>query len=156
MKNAMFVQTAIGRVGIAENGEAITDVFVGDMPGPPKMVLAETPLLLEAARQLLEYARGERQTFDLPLAPTGTAFERSVWRELERIPYGETRSYAQIAEAVGSPKGFRAVGRANGRNRIAIVIPCHRVIGSNGKLTGFAGGLPVKESLLALEGICRS
>jgi len=156
MKNAMFVQTEIGQVGIAEDGAGITDVFVGDMPPPAGLELKETPLLLEAARQLAEYARGERQSFDLPLAPKGTAFEQSVWRELQRIPFGETRSYAQIAQAVGSPKGFRAVGRANGQNRIAIVIPCHRVIGADGKLTGFAGGLSVKEKLLAMEEKCKS
>jgi methylated-DNA-[protein]-cysteine S-methyltransferase len=111
----------------------------------------EQTLLAEAARQLRSYFAGELRGFDLPLDPAGTEFQLRVWRQLETIPYGGTRSYSQIAEAVGSPKAVRAVGAANGANPIAIVIPCHRVIGSSGKLVGYGGGLPLKQRLLALE-----
>lgn len=103
-------------------------------------------------RQLEEYFAGERQEFDLELAPEGTPFERSVWEELKKIPFGETRSYGEIARAIGHPGAARAVGRANGANPIPIVVPCHRVIGANGSLTGFGGGLEAKERLLELEG----
>ena len=105
----------------------------------------------EAVRQLLEYFALKRTSFDLPLAPEGTPFQRSVWRHLQDIPYGETISYGELAKRVGNPKASRAVGAANGKNPLPIVIPCHRVIGSNGTLTGFGGGLPTKEALLGLE-----
>jgi methylated-DNA-[protein]-cysteine S-methyltransferase len=108
--------------------------------------------LPEVRRQLTEYFAGRRRTFSLPLAPRGTAFERRVWQELAAIPCGETRSYAEVARAIGHPDACRAVGRANGRNPIAVVIPCHRVIGSDGSLTGYGGGLPLKRFLLDLEG----
>jgi methylated-DNA-[protein]-cysteine S-methyltransferase len=109
------------------------------------------PVLKEAAGQLAAYFGGELKAFDLPLAPEGTPFQRSVWDALLTIPYGETRSYLQMAILIGAPKAVRAVGAANGQNPIPIVIPCHRVIGSNGKLTGFGGGLPLKRQLLDLE-----
>lgn len=109
------------------------------------------PVIAATIRQLEEYFAGTRTTFDLPLDPVGTAFQRDVWRALLTIPYGETRSYADIARAIGRPSATRAVGAANGRNPIPIVTPCHRVIGSNGTLTGFGGGLPNKQLLLALE-----
>jgi methylated-DNA-[protein]-cysteine S-methyltransferase len=104
------------------------------------------------SRQLEEYFAGERREFDLPLAPEGTPFERSVWDELRRIPFGETRSYGEIARAIGRPSASRAVGRANGANPIPIVVPCHRVIGADGSLTGFGGGLEAKSRLLEIEG----
>ena len=107
--------------------------------------------LREAKRQLLEYFDGERRDFDLPIAPAGTAFQRRVWDELRRIPYGETVSYGELARRIGRPTASRAVGAANGRNPLAIVVPCHRVIGADGALTGYGGGLPVKETLLAHE-----
>jgi methylated-DNA-[protein]-cysteine S-methyltransferase len=110
------------------------------------------PLILEAERQLAEYFAGRRQRFTLPLDPSGTAFQRDVWDALRTIPFGETRSYAQIARQIGHPRAVRAVGAANGRNPLSIVVPCHRVVGSTGALTGFAGGLDVKARLLALEG----
>ncbi len=110
-------------------------------------------VLTECARQLDAYFSGNRRDFDLPLAPGGTAFQQQVWRALADIPYGELRSYRDIARVIGRPKAMRAVGAANGRNPIPIVVPCHRVIGSNGSLTGFAGGLEAKRVLLALEGI---
>jgi methylated-DNA-[protein]-cysteine S-methyltransferase len=107
--------------------------------------------LQEPIRQLRAYFAGELETFDLPLAPQGTTFQLSVWRSLCEIPYGQTISYGELARRVGNPNASRAVGLANGSNPIPIVIPCHRVIGSNGKLTGYGGGLPIKEKLLALE-----
>ncbi|PJK14892.1 cysteine methyltransferase [Lysobacteraceae bacterium NML07-0707] len=110
------------------------------------------PLLSEAAGQLAEYFAGKRREFNLPLAPQGTDFQQRVWQALRAIPYGQTRSYAQLATAIGQPKAMRAVGAANGRNPLSIVVPCHRVIGADGSLVGFGGGLPVKTFLLRLEG----
>jgi len=105
----------------------------------------------EVIRQLQAYFRGELKEFDLPLAMEGTAFQLRVWNELRAIPYGETISYAQLAERIGNPQAVRAVGAANGSNPIPIIVPCHRVIGSDGSLTGFGGGLPTKKMLLELE-----
>ena len=110
------------------------------------------PLLVEAGRQLEEYFAGRRKQFTLKLDPSGTLFQRKVWSALLTIPFGETRSYAQIARQIGKPMATRAVGAANSRNPISIVAPCHRVVGSTGALTGFAGGLSVKAHLLAFEG----
>ena len=110
------------------------------------------PLLLEAARQLRAYFAGTLREFQLPLDMRGTDFQKRVWRQLESIPYGETRSYSQVALAIGLPHAVRAVGAANGANPIAIVVPCHRVIGAGGKLVGYGGGLPLKKRLLELEG----
>lgn len=109
------------------------------------------PVLVAAATQLAEYFTGKRTAFDLPLDFQGTDFQKRVWQELLAIPFGETRSYAEVARAIGRPTAFRAVGAANGRNPISIVAPCHRVVGTNGSLTGFAGGLKAKELLLGLE-----
>lgn len=109
------------------------------------------PLLLEAERQLNAYFNGELRQFTVPLDFVGTEFQKKVWQALVAIPYGETRSYAEIAQAIGHPAAVRAVGAANGRNPVSIIAPCHRVIGSNGKLTGFAGGLEAKAFLLAIE-----
>jgi methylated-DNA-[protein]-cysteine S-methyltransferase len=109
------------------------------------------PVLVEVERQLGEYFRGKRERFDLKLNFVGTAFQNQVWEALLRIPYGQTRSYGEIARELGNPKAVRAVGAANGRNPIAIIAPCHRVIGASGALTGFAGGLEAKEHLLDLE-----
>ncbi len=105
----------------------------------------------DVVRQLGEYFAGERSAFDLPLRPVGSGFELAVWDQLTRIPYGETRSYGYVAEAVGEPGGAQAVGAANGRNPLAVVVPCHRVIGADGRLVGFGGGLPRKRFLLDLE-----
>ena len=112
---------------------------------------SETPLIKEAYKQLSEYLKRERKCFDLPFNPCGTEFQRQVWKALCDIPYGETRSYKQIAEAIGNPKAVRAVGMANNRNPLLIVIPCHRVIGANGKLVGYGAGIAMKEYLLKLE-----
>ena len=110
------------------------------------------PLIEETARQLREYFAGARRAFDLPLDMQGTGFQKVVWQYLETIPYGQTRSYAQVAAAIGTPAAMRAVGAANGANPLPIVVPCHRVIGAGGKLTGYGGGLPLKQRLLELEG----
>lgn len=114
-------------------------------------VSQETALIKEAHRQLSEYLKGERKMFDLPLQMKGTDFQQRVWNALLEIPYGETRSYKQIAEAIGNPKAVRAVGMANNRNPLLIVVPCHRVIGADGKLVGYGAGIEKKEFLLRLE-----
>lgn len=114
-------------------------------------ILEETSLIKMAARQLDEYFKGERQQFNLPLDLSGTTFQTKVWKELLKIPYGQTKSYKDIAIAINNPKAYRAVGMANNKNRIMIVVPCHRVISSDNKLTGYAGGLEKKEFLLNLE-----
>lgn len=111
------------------------------------------PVLVEAERQLKEYFDGKRSSFSLELDPIGTKFQKEVWNALAGIPYGETRSYGQLAHQLGNPKAVRAVGAANGRNPISIILPCHRVVGATGALTGFAGGLEAKAMLLALEGV---
>ncbi len=149
MKNAFVFQTKIGIVAIEDNGTEITDVNV--ISENHSIEVNETSLLKNAALQLNEYLEGKRNSFDLPLNPNGTEFQKKVWAALCDIPYGETRSYKQIAEYIGNPKACRAVGMANNKNPIMIFIPCHRVVGSDGSLTGYAGGLDMKEKLLSLE-----
>ena len=141
-------ETILGSVTfVEENGTLLAITTHRSYEG----ICQETPLIKEACRQLSEYLKGERKTFDLPLNPKGTDFQKCVWRALCDIPYGETRTYKQIAEAIGNPKAVRAVGMANNRNPITIIVPCHRVIGANGKLVGYGGGLEMKEFLLRLE-----
>jgi methylated-DNA-[protein]-cysteine S-methyltransferase len=149
MKNIFVFQTKIGLVAIEDNGSEITDVNV--ISDDQNFEMNETSLLKNAAQQLYEYLEGKRNSFDLPLNPKGTEFQKKVWAALCDIPYGETRSYKQIAECVGNSKACRAVGMANNKNPIMIFIPCHRVVGSDGSLTGYAGGLDMKEKLLLLE-----
>lgn len=148
------IQSPVGWLRVVEVQAAITELHIMKEPMavPEQWEQRETPLLLETKRQLSEYFDGARSSFSLPLAPRGTVFQQAVWKQLEAIPYGETRTYGQIAAALGKPTASRAVGGANHNNPIAIVIPCHRVIGANGKLTGYAGGLEIKEKLLRLEG----
>lgn len=122
---------------------------------PPDIPVQETPLLREAGRQLAAYADGRLRAFDLPLAPCGTSFQHAVWRALLDIPFGQTRSYGEVAASLGRPRAARAVGMACHRNPVAIIIPCHRVIGASGQLTGYAGGLDIKARLLALERLNR-
>lgn len=141
-------KTPIGSLGIEIDGTHITKVFL-NCTLPEKT--PSHPLLVRAFQELDEYFAGKRETFDLPLSPAGTPFQRRVWDALCEIPYGEIVSYKAIAEAVECPKGFRAVGLANNRNPIAILIPCHRVVGTSGKLVGYAGGLEMKQKLLDLE-----
>ena len=143
--------THLGPMALAGEGEAITHLYLPGHP-TPRLVSHPTPLLLEGERQLLEYLGGRRKVFDLPLNPQGTPFQCRVWQALEAIPWGETRTYRDIALAVDSPRGFRAVGMANHHNPIPIFIPCHRVVGADGSLTGYARGLELKKALLSLEG----
>ena len=151
--NYQYLDTPIGQLRLVSDGEYITAIeFEGGHGECSADRQVTDPALSACARQLGEYFAGERKSFDLPLAPCGTAFQNSVWDALRRIPYGELRSYRDIAEAIHNPRAVRAVGAANGRNPIPIVVPCHRVIGSDGSLTGFAGGLAVKQALLRLEG----
>jgi methylated-DNA-[protein]-cysteine S-methyltransferase len=146
-----FYESKIGRIGITEKDGSITNVYITNNEFPKDIQLCETPLLREAVRQLESYFAGELKEFSLPLEPSGTAFMKRVWAALCGIPYGNTASYKEIAEKVGAPKAARAVGLANNRNPIPIIIPCHRVIGANGSLTGYAGGLEMKKKLLDLE-----
>ncbi|MGL4859235.1 MAG: methylated-DNA--[protein]-cysteine S-methyltransferase [Enterobacteriaceae bacterium] len=132
---------------IRSNGAAITDVVLTDQPSAAQ----PDPLALACADELQQYFHGQRQQFTVPLAPAGTPFQQQVWQQLRQIPCGVTWSYRQLAERIGSPRYSRAVGAANGRNPIAIIIPCHRVIGSSGKLVGYAGGVDNKQWLLELE-----
>ncbi len=151
-KYYFYIYEGVGRLGIGVESEKITDLhFERSSISRSDMKLEETPMHLEASRQLEEYFSGRRKIFDLPLAPKGTDFQMKCWEALLKVPYGETRSYGDIARSVGSPRGFRAVGMANNRNPISIIIPCHRIIGSDGKLVGFGGGLDIKEFLLGLE-----
>lgn len=153
MKAYVICPSPYGTIYIAEEAGSITDLFFEtEKPSDEDIEIRETPLLKNAAKQLKEYFDGKRKDFDLPLNPHGTEFQRKDWDALCKIPYGETRSYKDIAEMLGNPKACRAVGLANNRNPIAIIIPCHRVIGSNGSLVGYAGGLHIKEGLLRLEG----
>lgn len=148
-----FKDTVLGRIGIAEENGAITHLCFTDCEKLPASAReGESPLLTEAFRQLDAYLDGKLTTFSLPLAPTGTAFQMRVWKVLETIPYGEAWSYKDVATRAGNPKATRAVGMANNRNPIAIIIPCHRVIGADGTLVGYGGGLDRKIKLLALEG----
>ena len=151
MKNSFYYDTKIGRIEIEENGEAITKIDYIQKDIEEAIDGKETELLKKAIKQLNEYFEGKRSIFDLPLAPEGTEFQNKVWNALREIPFGETKSYGEIARIIGNEKASRAVGMANNKNPIMIVIPCHRVIGANGKLAGYAGGLEVKEMLLNLE-----
>ena len=150
-KSLCYVDSPIGMIGIAEDGKGISDLFFGKDEQKGNMNIQDTPLLEKAAVQLQEYFKYRRQSFDLPLSLKGTAFQLAVWKALQDIPYGETRSYKQIAEAIGKEKAFRAVGMANNRNPVSIIVPCHRVIGHDGSLVGYGGGVPMKDYLLRLE-----
>ncbi len=149
--NLFIYPTVIGELGIAEHGGAITHLYLRREDVPASAVIKETQLLKEANRQLQEYFAGARQEFALPLEPAGTEFMVAVWQALRAIPYGETRSYKEIAQSIGRAKAVRAVGLANNRNPIPVFIPCHRVIGADGSLVGYRGGLSMKGHLLALE-----
>lgn len=148
------IATPIGALLLASDGERLTLIHfqAGPRPcAPAAGWIADAAPFRTAVRQLAEYFAGERREFDLALAPAGTPFQQEVWRALRTIPYGTTISYAQLAQRIGRPRAARAVGLANGSNPLPIVVPCHRVIGSNGTLTGFGGGLDVKRRLLMLE-----
>lgn len=151
--NYQFIETPIGELRLVSNGRHLVQI---DFPGTTETASDDVEqgdvVLTAAAGQLREYFAGKRRAFDLPLDTGGTEFQRQVWTALTEIPFGELRSYSDIASSIGRPKAVRAVGAANGRNPIPIVVPCHRVIGSDGSLTGFAGGLEAKTRLLQLEG----
>ena len=151
MKKVWFYDFPIGKVGIAEENGCITDLFFERTQAPEEWTREESGLIKRAAGQLREYFAGTRREFDLPLAPAGTGFQLRDWEALRGIPYGETCSYKEIAAAIGNPKACRAVGMANNRNPISIFIPCHRVVGADGKLVGYGGGLDAKRYLLELE-----
>lgn len=147
-----FQQTTIGRIGIAECGGAITNLCFETDTFPQQAGIGQTELLREAFLQLDAYLAGRLRFFSLPLAPSGTPFMQSVWKQVGNIPYGGTSTYRDIAVAAGNPRAVRAVGMANHRNPLPLFIPCHRVVGSNGSLTGYRGGLVLKQALLELEG----
>ena len=158
MRYVYFYDTKIkelGTLGIGADDNRITNLFfefeTENVKKNKDYTIKETPLIKKAATQLFEYLNGKRKNFDLPLLKDGTDFQVSVWNELIKIPYGETRSYKDIAIAINNEKAVRAVGMANNRNKISILIPCHRVIGMNKKLVGYGGGLQIKEFLLNLE-----
>lgn len=144
------VDSPVGPLLLTSDGTALTRLLFGGEPDP-SWSTEPCPVLERATGQLGEYFRGERTRFDLPLAPAGTPFQLAVWQALRDIPYAETINYGQLAARVGNPRASRAVGLANGRNPISIVVPCHRVIGADGTLTGYGGGLERKRRLLDLE-----
>ena len=163
MKYIKYVKTKLGKICVVEENRKIIKVIIDnennenskdkeiDKKVYEKYQEKDTKLLLKAKKELEEYFEGKRKEFDLPLEQEGTEFQKKVWEALERIPYGETRTYKDVAKMVGNEKASRAVGMANNKNSIPIIIPCHRVIGSNGKLVGYALGLDMKKYLLDLE-----
>ncbi|MFP2770035.1 methylated-DNA--[protein]-cysteine S-methyltransferase [Oceanisphaera sp. KMM 10153] len=152
MSTHCTLPSPLGWLSISSNTDAITELrFIDATDNTDKNIEPATPLLKSACRQLTEYFAGTRRNFELPLAPRGTPFQHTVWQALQTIPHGEHRSYKDIALLIGNPGAMRAVGLANGRNPIAIIIPCHRVIGASGKLVGYAGGIERKSWLLQLE-----
>ncbi len=151
MKSIYYYQTVMGKLGIIVEDLGISGILFEGAEPKNEIILNETELHKQTLVQLNEYFEGKRKDFTLPLAPAGTVFQRAVWSELQKIPYGETRTYRQIAQAVGSPNACRAVGSANHNNPIPFLIPCHRVIGSGGGMTGYAGGIEMKQRLLSLE-----
>ncbi len=148
------MQSPVGRLLLAGDAHALTYLSFQDGRHPinpdPQWTYSETPFQ-QPIQQLKEYFSGKRKTFTIKLASKGTPFQQEVWQALLSIPYGQTLSYGQIAQAIGKPKAVRAVGAANGQNPVSIIVPCHRVIGSNGKLVGYGGGLSIKEALLTHE-----
>lgn len=147
MKTAVY-HSPFGDMELTYEEDAVTALKMAE-----KKAAGEAPegLALKVFRELDEYFEGKRKTFDIPLRTHGTAFQEKVWAALRAIPYGEVRSYKEVAEAIGHPRAYRAVGMANNANPIFIIVPCHRVIGSDGSLTGYGGGLPMKKALLSLE-----
>lgn len=149
MRAQWKMEAPFGEIWLAEKDGMLTHVvFHSSVEGIPEK---RTAFLAETERQLSEYFSGKRREFDLPLAPEGTPFQLAVWQALQTIPYGHTCSYGEIAEKIGNPKAARAVGMANNKNPISIIVPCHRVIGANGALTGYGGGIDIKKFLLEIE-----
>ena len=152
MHNIYFYETKIGKIGIRENGKYITDIIFSKSEEKTDNI-NETELIKAAFKQIKEYLDEDRKYFDLPIELMGTEFQKKVWNELRNIPYGQTKTYKDIAFAIKNEKACRAIGNANNKNPLPIIIPCHRVIGSNGKLVGYSGGLDIKEKLLNIEKI---
>ena len=148
--NMITLPSPLGVLRLYGHADALCGIYLPEQPVPAAPHRA-SPVLDATAEQLVEYFAGRRRTFDVPLAPRGTGFQAIVWRALTAIPFGETRSYGELARAIGRPAASRAVGAANGRNPISIIVPCHRVIASSGQLTGYAGGLAAKKWLLDHE-----
>src|SRR5262245_46345830 len=152
------MKSPVGKLKLVASSRALVAVL-WEKERPNRVKLDEMtldpqhPILIEAERQLSEYFSRQRTEFDLPLHPEGTEFQKKVWRALREIPFGKTKSYVDLARTIGSPHASRAVGAANGKNPLSIVVPCHRVVGADGRLTGFAGGLETKAALLALEAV---
>lgn len=151
MKYFQRYDSPVGPLLLVEEDQALVNALFDSKGEAENFPLKQTPLLQKTAEQLTEYFAGQRTFFDLPLNISGTEFQKKVWQQLLSIPYGETRSYGEIAQSIKNPKASRAVGLANSRNPIVIIIPCHRVIGQSGKLVGFGGGLDAKKYLLKLE-----
>ena len=150
------IKSPVGGIKLVASAKALVAVlWKQERPNRVRLATSKPDpkqsILLETERQLCEYFAGERTWFELPLEPRGSEFQRKVWRALKEIPFGKTRSYRDLAERIGLPKASRAVGAANGKNPLSIVVPCHRVIGADGTLTGYAGGLETKAALLAFE-----
>jgi methylated-DNA-[protein]-cysteine S-methyltransferase len=150
------MESPVGKLKLVASANALIAVlWERERPNRVKLAMLQHDpqqrILEETERQLGEYFAGTRNQFDLPLEPAGTEFQKKVWRALREIPFGQTRSYLDLAKSIGSAKAVRAVGAANGKNPLSIVVPCHRIVGANGTLTGFAGGLEAKAKLLALE-----
>lgn len=152
--DVFYRETGIGTIGLSESEGKIVRLYLPGEPDSPEASSRKATITIRNAfRQIEEYLAGKRKEFELELEPKGTPFMQTVWEELRKIPYGKTASYRTIAEFIGRPKAFRAVGLANNRNPIPIFIPCHRVIGSDGSLVGFRTGLEMKKNLLNLEGV---
>ena len=146
------IPSSLGPLRLRAHGDELAAVHLPSDDSVPDDPTPTSDVLVLAADELREYFAGHRRTFTVPLRPDGTGFQQIVWRALLAIPFGETRSYGQIAAAIGRPSASRAVGAANGRNPLAIIVPCHRVVGANGHLTGYSGGMDIKRWLLAHEG----
>lgn len=153
MKYINSYDCVLGKLYIAEENNKITNIFIEKPQHFKEFLLEETVLIKTAKKQLTEYFEGSRKVFTLPLGPEGTLFQKKVWDALLTIPYGKTCSYSDIAALIDNPKACRAIGGANGKNPIPIIIPCHRVIGKNGTLVGYTGGLHIKKQLLFIEGL---
>lgn len=149
---SLRIHSPIGPLRLKGAANSLVAIYFGDASPNAKEISKKPPLLQEVQVQLKQYFSGERKTFDLPLAPAGTAFEKEVWQALRDIPFGQTITYLELAKKLGDPNKVRAVGRANGQNPLPVIIPCHRVIGSNNKLTGYSGGIERKRWLLQHEG----
>lgn len=154
MKQYCFYESPIGRLLLVGSDGVLEQLHFANSPAQKNLAVDwkhDSARFSRPLQQLSEYFAGKRQEFDLEIAPKGTAFQQRVWQELRKIPFGRTASYGEIAERIGNGKASRAVGMANGKNPIPIIVPCHRVIGKDGSMTGFGGGLEVKKQLLSLE-----